>query len=304
MRQGRSTEELRSTLQNRAEADAANLFAILDAARSKDIFSRLQRFTSGWVSLYRGEPEESLVEVAPYLVQMHDSGILQWFLAEGWGNSWGLFLTSTQTLEQVRRHFRHFLLVRDEDGKQMYFRFYDPRVLRIYLPTCTAAETRRFFGPIRTFFMESDGGFELVEFSIPVANATPQKSQKSAVGSLLRIRREQLQVFSDAMIRSFDERMFVHLHKFFPKRCQVLGDSEVRAWIKAGIAESAEYDIVAERDVSKYLNLMFTFGRDFAKSAETPWAYGILADALAKPAEKIDRLYAAAKNQMKKEPLA
>ena len=34
------------------------------------------------------------------------------------------------------------------------FRWYDPRVLRVYLPTCTVGELREVFGPARAFLVE------------------------------------------------------------------------------------------------------------------------------------------------------
>jgi len=60
-------------------------------------------------------------------------------------------------LAQLRRHFRELLIVRDDSGRKLVFRFYDPRVLSIYLPTCTGAEARQFFGPVRRMAMEGDG---------------------------------------------------------------------------------------------------------------------------------------------------
>jgi hypothetical protein len=46
-------------------------------------------------------------------------------------------------------------MVEDARGKEMYFRFYDPRVLRVFLPTCTAQEAQDFFGPSKHYVMEA-----------------------------------------------------------------------------------------------------------------------------------------------------
>jgi hypothetical protein len=40
----------------------------------------------------------------------------------------------------------------------MYFRFYDPRVLRIFLPTCDQDQLLTFFGRIRSFWTENESG--------------------------------------------------------------------------------------------------------------------------------------------------
>lgn len=45
-------------------------------------------------------------------------------------------------------HLREVFISRDENGQEYFFRFYDPRVLRSFLPTCQSEELREFFGPI------------------------------------------------------------------------------------------------------------------------------------------------------------
>ena len=50
--------------------------------------------------------------------------------------------------------------VMTENGEQLAFRFYHPRVLRIYLPTCTADELARFQGQLSSVIVETDGGAE------------------------------------------------------------------------------------------------------------------------------------------------
>ena len=52
----------------------------------------------------------------------------------------------------------------DEDGAVFYFRFYDPRVMRLYLPTCLEKELRTVFGPVRAFFIEAENDEEFEEF--------------------------------------------------------------------------------------------------------------------------------------------
>src|SRR5439155_1286760 len=45
------------------------------------------------------------------------------------------------------------------------FRFYDPRVLRIYLPTCNAAEQQFVFGPVLRFLCEEAEPSTLLDFA-------------------------------------------------------------------------------------------------------------------------------------------
>jgi hypothetical protein len=54
-------------------------------------------------------------------------------------------------------------------------RLYDPRVLRIYLPTCNAAETQEFFGPVSRFLMEASDPQLMLQF-VPGSSGAEQKA--------------------------------------------------------------------------------------------------------------------------------
>jgi len=108
-------------------------------------------------SLYRGEIERDLDEVAPYLFMCKgDAGFNGWLSTSGWGKSNGILLLSEEPLYELQKHFRRFLMVNDEAGRKLYFRFYDPRVLRVFLPTCTSQQLRELFGPVESFLIEDE----------------------------------------------------------------------------------------------------------------------------------------------------
>jgi hypothetical protein len=99
------------------------------------------------------------------------SPFLERLVRDGWGESWGVYLTSDAPFEELRKHLRRFLTVELEGGKAVLFRFYDPRVLSVFLPTCTPRERAEFFGPIRRYLVESDAGGEALEFAADRAEA-------------------------------------------------------------------------------------------------------------------------------------
>ncbi len=132
------------------------LYAILDGARDEQIVPRLRASRTGWKCLFAGTLEPELASAAPYLVELDPHELYtQTLLAQGWGKAWGIFLVSRAPLEQLHRHFRGFLRVADEDGRMLLFRYYDPRVLRVYLPTCTTTEFDQVFGPVDAFLLEA-----------------------------------------------------------------------------------------------------------------------------------------------------
>ena len=145
--------------------DFQPLYAILDAARDIKIFALLLKGKDENQSLYEGQQGAKLAQVAPYLVRLKpDSHLLETLVREGWGQSWGVYLTCPRELQEVRQHFRHFLEVQMPDGKQVYFRFYDPRVLRVFLANCTRDDTAQFFGPIQSYLIEGECLGDLYRF--------------------------------------------------------------------------------------------------------------------------------------------
>lgn len=111
----------------------------------------------------------------------------------------------------------------------------------------------------------------------------------------MKMRPEQEQAFSQAAVQRFEDRMVTHLGKFFPEQCDALGEADTRAAIREGIQRAAQYDIISERDVCKFTDLMFAFGRRFDEDSKLPWARQVLADpAHPNATVKTNRLYDAA----------
>ena len=141
------------------------VYAILDGASIEGLLEQLWQFAPSHACLFAGKLEPSVAEAAPYLIELEPrSPFLRWLLERGWGQHWGIFATSEADLETVRKHLKTFLLVMDPDGNQMFFRYYDPRVLRVYLPTCNEEETEHVLGPLSTFFLEDGDPMKLLAF--------------------------------------------------------------------------------------------------------------------------------------------
>jgi hypothetical protein len=131
------------------------VYVILDGARDPRIYPNVLLSGTRHECLYRGELPEVLLAAAPHLLALQpNAAFTNWLFKFGWGQSWGVFFSSTAHIRDLQRHFRQFLQVKDERGKRLYFRYYDPRVLRLYLPTCTTSERDFVFGPVDHFFVE------------------------------------------------------------------------------------------------------------------------------------------------------
>ena len=139
------------------ENEELKVFAVLDGASIPDLRFALYEHQPEHVCLYRGELEPDLAEIAPYLVRLErEADFTGWLLDEGWGRHWGIFALSPESLEVMRNHFRQFLIVYGPENEPLYFRYYDPRILRLYLPTCQADELAALFGPVASYLLEAE----------------------------------------------------------------------------------------------------------------------------------------------------
>lgn len=149
------------------------LYAVVDPSREERILVLLRESVDRCQSLYDGIEGLAMAEVAPYLVHVSaDSSLLGHLVMEGWRKRWGIFLVADETFAEVRRHLRRLLMVEDENRQPLYFRFYDPRVLGAFLPTCTEQQRGAVYGDIEVFLIEGPRG-ELVEIPREAENLNP-----------------------------------------------------------------------------------------------------------------------------------
>jgi len=146
------------------------LYAILDAAKGGEslvkfllsIFNQIQ-----FESLFENKKAIKLSMVAPYLVFIPPPySILEELLPLSWGNHWGIFFNANASFNDVLIHFRKFLLVKIKSGKELFFRYYDPRVLSKFLPTCDSKQLYDFFGPVKTIYMDDIDPSKLIKYQL------------------------------------------------------------------------------------------------------------------------------------------
>jgi hypothetical protein len=143
----------------------ATVYVVLDGASVPELPQRLARWKIESVCLFRGELKPDVAQTAPYLATFQpDTPFAEWVLSEGWGKHWGIFVMSHANFRALRQHFRSFLMVYTPEGNPVYFRYYDPRVLRVYLPTCNAKELRTVFGLVLRYIVEDADPATLLKF--------------------------------------------------------------------------------------------------------------------------------------------
>jgi hypothetical protein len=108
---------------------------------------------------------------------------------------------------------------------------------------------------------------------------------------MLQIRPEQLAVLDAAVAGRLERQIIAQLRTFFPFDCATLGAEGVNDVVRLGIERARTWGFSTEADITKYINLMFTFGRDFDIDRRYPSLNAILQQRIA-PDEKMRRLFA------------
>jgi hypothetical protein len=130
-----------------ALVEGGRLWAILDACDEPEVPRRARALGPERAScLWEAPRRDDDLAVAPFLVHL-DALTLDWLVGELWPKPWGILAVAQSDLRSLRRHFRRFLTVHDPDDRPVYFRFYDPRVLRPFLDASTRKEIAELLGP-------------------------------------------------------------------------------------------------------------------------------------------------------------
>jgi hypothetical protein len=157
--------QIQDALWPRGQPGYYKVWTVLDGARDRKIYAAVDSTYLNKCCLYPGVLPSETKLTAPYLIELdRDDRFTRYIINQGWGNSWGIFFRAHEGMEKLRRHLRGFLVVKDEQGKRLIFRYYDPRVLRVYLPTCVTREFQTVFGPIDRFLVEGEDPATLIRF--------------------------------------------------------------------------------------------------------------------------------------------
>ena len=306
-------EELSTRLAAGEGGQKRHLYALLDAAHGDLALKQLATVCQEvgdleYEVLGPGRTDDELFSRSAFLVPCpSDSDLPGWLCTEGLGKGYGVLLTSEASAGELAAHLHPLTVVRDERDRTLLFRFYDPRVLRVYLPTCTPWELRRFFGPVESFLAEAPEGEGLLEFDRPAFDGEEEEEEAEdpLAGQTiiaedrpdLVIREAQLEVFRGEAGAGFRRRVGRHLKEHFPDDCADLGEEGLREAVQHGVERAAANGLRVERDVCLYLGLMFLFGPSFDE--DLSWAGQILGDERLDTAEeRINALWVAGEEQL------
>ena len=95
---------------------------------------------------------------------------------------------------------------------------------------------------------------------------------------MLIIRKEQIKLLDEEMLRRFEDEMVVHLSEFSPPLFRVLGHDQLCDVVRFGFSKAGAYGFSLRGPIRLYLELMLLFGSHFDMDPQYPWAAKILND--------------------------
>ncbi|MGB9103172.1 MAG: DUF4123 domain-containing protein [Terriglobales bacterium] len=276
--------------QLRRFAEGGYLYAILDACDAPAVPEKARELgESAAVSLFKGSAQEDYSAVAPNLFKVSPE-TLDWIVATLWNQPWGVFVVSKADLESLRVHFRRFLLVQLPDGERWFFRYYDPRILKVYLSKCNERELHIFFGPVRAYAL---GGAQVKNAWI--FHAPPVAVSDSATNASIplpwEIRPEQYAAFEADAQAEWRRELLEHIKQFAPRHCQVMGGTSIANIVELGIARAQRCGFTKPGPVRLFVEMMFMLGSDFDSDPQYSFAAEALRGSQASEDERASRLY-------------
>jgi hypothetical protein len=144
------------------------LYALADGCQVLDwIHGLREKFGQEARMLFQGPGTvyHEIEEVAPYLCSLDPENALlsEWFGLHG--SNAGVLIASDVPMSVLYTHLRNVFVAKDSNDQDYFFRFYDPRVLRGFLPAARPEEVCQFFGPIRWMIVEDIGPASLIAYT-------------------------------------------------------------------------------------------------------------------------------------------
>ncbi len=157
-------------------------------------------------------------------------------------------LTDNATRDALRRHWRKWLSVHPEKGRDLVmFRFQDPRVFAALAATLLPHEVEALMGPLDAISLLR--GDTVTTWSRPSHFEPPADSLRLGNGTFHTMRPEQVQAMREVVSETLKDDLFRFYRTVFAAETEDLGDDDLRGRIEQAIADTQRMGSTREQDV-------------------------------------------------------
>lgn len=87
---------------------------------------------------------------------------------------------------------------------------------------------------------------------------------------MLKVRKQQIEVFEQAALRNFEDEMVAHSKDFSPRLCEVLGEEQLRVALRQAMGRAGAYGFTYRGPLRLCIELMFLCGSAFDTDPQYP----------------------------------
>lgn len=279
-----------------------SVFAILDGAKNHKIYSFVHNSGLASSCLFSGKMSYAMTRAAPHVVELeryHPSTLE--LLELMWGNRCGIIVTADKAkgMKGVRNHCRRISKVMSPAKRPLYFRFYDPEILKVMLPVCAVEEVQYLTGPMNHIFLEKTGSSEVACHTMYRDAVSGAIAEKLLTSAELLDYYEPFVPFSygkyfqlqQAHMDAFDKKADLDFFKvIFAKYCRVY-DEDTNAKISVNgkpyslaayfwrcYPKAVEYKLETAQQFAVFFHLIKQYGWNFWVKPEYQWIESLLSE--------------------------
>ena len=237
-------------------------YLLLDGAQIENLPARLYRLDDSPMAewLYHATPYQAVLDVGPALVLLRANSALEQTFTDHWQHDAGLIIESDAPMPLLAEHLRSLIHARVSGGACVLFRYYDPRVMRHWLPALPPAEKDHLMGPICRVRLPAHAGRD-EEWIVREQNR--QSAQPYADCPWLYLDERQLQQLNQGRLDAFDQQLLEHVRTYFPDCLAQRSNAEQLAWAAACREGAARYGYSAPNEVVRWSALVAAHGTAF-----------------------------------------
>ena len=259
-------------------------YLLLDSNQIPDLYVHLFQLEQNTVphSLYLTTQYAELAPCGPVLVAVKPGSLLAKTFTLEWQTTAGIWLESDADEPALIAHLRSLIHVRLEGDVTAFFRYYDPRITRLWLADLTVAERDRLMGPVCLIRLP-DG--------LSITRQTPDPhGARYANTPWLSLSSQQLEHLSQASRDQFTQLLIAHCQDHFPQCLQALDAHQQQAWAGACQRNAARQGYSAKDEVLRWVALYAAFGDAFPDGRGQEVYRQLLSEREVSPAQRLEHV--------------
>ena len=263
-------------------------YLLLDSHQIPNLYPRLYELAQLTTphSLYLTTRYAELAHRGPVLAAVEPNSALARVFAEQWQEKAGIWLESDVDEATLVAHLRSLVHVTLGSDVTAFFRFYDPRITRLWLADLPAGERDRLMGPVRLIRLPNDDGSTWL-----LRQENPdQPFNRYGHAPWLSLSPERLEHLCQGKRTQFAQRLIAHCQRYFPASLQGLAPAAREQWAQGCQHNAARQGDSAEDEVMSWVGLYACLGETFPDAPNHDVFRQLLAERDASPQQRLDNV--------------